>query len=123
MDTILTADGRCIVLDIEYEGSRYHVVNVYFPNSDEERNSSIIALYPLLSSQYPIILGGDLNIAVSPIIDRYPPRKIKDANSTDLENLISTFDLKDVCRKIFPSRPFFFPLEEGILKVELIIFY
>ena len=97
LDTILTADGRCIVIDIEYEGSRYHVLNVYFPNTDEERKSTILSLYPLLSSQYPIIFGGDLNIAVNPVIDRYPPRNTKDATSADLENLFSTSDMEDVC--------------------------
>ena len=107
LDTIMTPDGKCIAVDVEFNGSRYHVVNVYFPNHSNDQKSFIVSLYPLLSSQYPIILGGDFNLVLNAIIDRYPSSSTKDAHSADLEQLVNTFDLHDVCRKIYPFRPVF----------------
>ena len=107
LDTILSPDGRCIVANFEFNGLRYHLVNAYFPNDCNDKKSFIISLYPLISSQYPIILGGDFNLAMKPIIDRYPSTTTNDLYSSDLEDLMSTFDLQDVCRKLYPFRSFF----------------
>ena len=107
LDTILTSDGKCIVVDFELNGSRYHLVNTYFPNDTSDQKAFILSLYPLVSSQYPIILGGDFNLALNSNIDRYPVRNYKDAHVTDLESLIDTFDLHDACRKLYPFQPFY----------------
>ena len=109
LDTILSHNGRCIVVDFELNGSRYHLVNTYFPHDTDniDKQAFILSLYPLVSSQYPIILGGDFNLALNPIIDRYPVRTYKDTHVSDLENLIDTFDLYDACRKLYPFRPFY----------------
>ena len=106
LDTILTSDGKCIVVDFELNGSRYNLVNAYFPDTSDQK-AFILSLYPLVSSQYPIILGGDFNLALNSNIDRYPVRNYKDAHVTDLESLIDTFDLHDACRKLYPFRPFY----------------
>ena len=71
LDTLLSPDGRCIVANFEFNGLRYHLVNTYVPDCNDKK-SFIISLYPLISSQYPIILGGDFNLATNAIIDRYP---------------------------------------------------
>ena len=39
LNSIVTADGRCIVADIDLGGCRYHLVNVYFPNDSSEKLS------------------------------------------------------------------------------------
>ena len=104
LKSILSSDGRIIVADIEYRGSRYHVVNTYFPNDPSEKLCFINKLYPLLSSQYPIIFGGDMNLALDKNLDRYPPHMSNDSHSTDLNDLIKTFCLKDVCRDIRPNK-------------------
>ena len=122
LDTVLTSDGRCIVVDIEFNGSRYHVVNTYFPNDDNDQKSFIVSLYPLISSKYPTVFGGDFNLTGNANIDRYPPRTSKDLHSVDLEQLVNTFDLQDVCRKIYPLKVFF-SFRRGLSKSRIDHFY
>ena len=122
LNTILTANGRCIVIDVEYWGSRFHVVNAYFPHETNEIRSIILSLYPLLSSQYPIIFGGDLNIAIDPKMDRYPPQNSRDTFSPELLQLVNTFDLEDVCRKFFPNQSIF-TFRRGKSKSRIDFFY
>ena len=107
LDRILTPDGRCIAIDIDFCGSRFHVVNAYFPIENQEKRPFITSLYPIISSQYPIIFGGDFNLALDPKVDRYPPRTVKDTCCGDFKQLITTFDLKDVCRELFPCKKLF----------------
>ena len=122
LDTIMTPDGRCIAIDIEIDGNRFHIINTYFPNEDNEKNSFILSLYPLISSQYPIIWAGDFNLAPDPKRDRFPSRSTKDAHSYDFELLKSTFCfLSDVCRKLFPNKTFF-SFRRGAVRAELIFF-
>ena len=103
LDSILTPDGRCIVLNIDFCGSKFHVVNAYFPIDVNEKGSFITSLYPIVSSQYPIIFGGDFNLTLDPKLDRFPPRTVRDTHSKDLKQLIDMFDLMDVCRNIYIS--------------------
>ena len=65
-NTVLTADGRCIVMDVVIDGCRFHVVNTYFPIEGKEKKPFIRSLYPLISSNFPIIWGGDFNLVVDP---------------------------------------------------------
>ena len=106
LDTVMTPDGGCIAIDIEVEGNRFHVINTYFPE-DNKKNSFILSLYPLISSQYPIIWAGDFNLAPDPKKDRFPPRANRDAHSYEFELLKSTFNLSDVCRELYPNKTFF----------------
>ena len=71
--SILTSDGRCIVLDINFDGCKYHIINTYFPIEGKEKKPFITSLYPLVSSNFPIIWGGDFNLVLDPIKDRYLP--------------------------------------------------
>ena len=122
LNTILTPDGRCIVVDIEFHGSKYHLVNAYFSNDDDEKKSFILSLYPLVSSQYPTIFGGDFNLTMNAMIDRYPSNSSNDLHSSDLRDLVNTFDLQDVCRKIYPVKPFF-SFRRGLSKSRIDLFY
>ena len=44
-----------------------------------------------------------------------PQKNNKDTFSNDLEQLINNFDLKDICREIFPIKPFY-TFRRGITK-------
>ena len=107
LDSVLTPDGRCIALDVECDGNRYHIINTYFPNSEGEQKTFIASLYPLISSQYPIIWGGDFNIAPNAKVDRFPSTLVNDIHSYDLNLVTSTFNLSDICRKLHPAKQFF----------------
>ena len=107
LDSILTPDGRCIALNIDFFGSKFHIVNAYFPIDVKEKGSFITSLYPIVSSQYPVIFGGDFNLTLDPKLDRFSPRTVRDTHSKELEQLITTFDLMDVCRNVYPCRKLF----------------
>ena len=123
LDTILTPDGRCIAIDIKVNNFRYHVVNTYFPIDSSVKKSFILSLYPIVSSQYPVIWGGDFNLVLNALLDRYPSKSLQDDHSSDLEQIISsTFDMQDVCRKMYPSRRFF-TFRRGLSKSRIDHFY
>ena len=122
LETILTADGKCIIVDIGLDGSRYHIINTYFPNVQKDQLSFITSLYPLVSSKYPVIWGGDFNIVLNGTIDRYPSTTIADGHSSDLKQLLDTFDLQDVCRMKYPLRSLF-SFRRGLSKSRIDQFY
>ena len=103
----MSPDGRCIVCNIDLDGCRYHIVNSYFPNDDDDKKVYINSMYPLISSNYPVIWGGDFNFAMAPDIDRYPPRNYNDPLHNEVTQLINDFELVDSCRKMIPFNPCF----------------
>ena len=105
--SILTSDGRCIVLDINFDGCKYHLINTYFPIEGKEKKTFMTSLYPLASSNYPIIWGGDFNLVLDPIKDRFPSHRQNDSYSNDLSQLVQTFNVKDACRVIYPNKSYF----------------
>ena len=122
LNSVLTSDGRCIAFDVECNGNRFHMVNTYFPNEDNDIKSFIFSMYPLVSSQYPIIWGGDFNLAPNAKLDRFPTRVSNDTHINDLFLLINTFNLVDICRKMFPNKPLF-SFRRGLSKSRIDHFY
>ena len=97
-------DSRVIVADIEILGSRFHLVNTYFPNISTEKYRFIYSTYKFLMSNFPIVWGGDFNLTSDNLIDRWPPMDTQDAHSNHLDNVIQTFNLIDVCRVFHPNQ-------------------
>ena len=63
----------------------------------------------------PIIWAGDHNITQNARIDRHPMRFDNDYGNKEFLGLINVFDLKDVCRSIFPTQDCF-TFRRGISK-------
>lgn len=107
IESLLSPDGRCISINIDFHGDKYHVVCAYFPIVSSEKRPFITSLYPIVSSCYPVVFAGDFNLVIDPIADRFPPKHTKDQCWNDLDNLIKTFDLIDACRELYPTEKFF----------------
>ena len=69
----------------------------------KRKKTFILSLYPLISSQYPVIWGGDFNLTPNAKFDRFPSQLYNDTHSNELILLTDTFDLYDICRKFHPS--------------------
>ena len=100
-------ESRVITLDIEFYGNRFHLVNTYFPNENDEKVNFIQASYKYVMSNLPIIWGGDFNLTEDNLIDRWPRRSSQDTHSNQLKKVYETFNLIDVCRLFNPSQPMF----------------
>ena len=104
---IYNQDSRVISTDFEICGSKFHLVNSYFPNDGAERYAFIQSIYKYVMSSYPLVWGGDFNMTADNRIDRWPPKPTNDAHTHVLKQAVETFNLRDSCRVIYPNRKLF----------------
>ena len=64
-------------------------------------------MYLYLHSNDQIIWGGDHNVTTNPRLDRYPARLNNDTGGGEVRDILDCFDMKDVCRVIYPSSSIF----------------
>ena len=100
-------EGRVIAVDMEMYGSRIHVVNSYGPNDNNFRVPFLNRMYLFLHSNEYIIWGGDHNVTTNPRLDRYPVRFNNDHGGREFKDILNCFDMKDVCRCLYPNSSFF----------------
>ena len=100
-------EGRVIAVDIEVYGSRVHLVNSYGPNDGRLRVAFLNRIYLYLNSGNPILWAGDHNVTTNPRLDRYPARFDGDVGRGEFLDIMASFDLKDVCRSLYPNLPYF----------------
>ena len=86
---------RCMV--------RVHLVNSYGPNEGRLKIPFLNRMYIYLNSANPILWGGDHNVATNPRLDRYPARIDGDVGRSHFLDIMSSFDLKDTCRALYPN--------------------
>ena len=107
---IIDKDGRYIILDIEFDGTRYTIGNFYAPTRDNEkdqiRNLEIFKNAIATLDSTNIILGGDFNLYLDPDLDKGP--YIKDSNDNDnyrndLTSLLEALDMVDIWRIKHPE--------------------
>ena len=104
LNDIYDSEGKVISLDVEMLGDKFHLVNCYFPNHSTEKFTFIQNLYKYIMSNFPTVLGGDLNLTSDNRYDRYPPKSSCDSHSGLLQNVFDTFNLIDSCRFLYPSK-------------------
>ena len=107
VNDIFDNESRVISLDVEFYGSRFHLVNSYMPNDDPDKLKFIENSYKYVMSNLPVIWGGDFNLTVDNLIDRWPKRSVQDTYSGQLNNVLDTFNLVDSCRFLIPNKPVF----------------
>ena len=105
--------GRVISLDIDIGGTLLHLINTYFPNDDDEQYKFIYGLYPYFHSSHPILWAGDHNITTD-TLDRRPRRNQNDRFARNILQILQCFDLKDVCRELFPQKNDIFTFTQGL---------
>jgi len=104
---MLDLEGRVISVDIELQGSKFHLVNSYGPNENEQKISYLNRLHLFLDSSIPTIWAGDHNLTQIARQDRYPIRLNNDRGSKEFMEMLDVFDLKDVCRFLYPNQKIF----------------
>uniref|UniRef100_A0A803JBH2 Reverse transcriptase domain-containing protein n=1 Tax=Xenopus tropicalis TaxID=8364 RepID=A0A803JBH2_XENTR len=53
--------GRCLMLDIVFQGNLIRLINVYGPQGPSERRELLLEIKPYLYTSSPVILAGDFN--------------------------------------------------------------
>ena len=102
-------NGRIIVVDLNVDNNILRLLNVYGPNTVNER----IEFYDnhvnnYLDTDSPKIVGGDFNCTLNPLMDRLnvnrgTQRPLEDAGIKSIENIINKYDLEDVWRRRNPD--------------------
>ena len=107
VNDIIDQESRIISVDFEMLGSRFHLVNSYFPNDGPQKYRFIQSMYKYVMSYYPVIWGGDFNLTTDNKIDRWPPKPVNDSHSHVLERVLETFNLEDCCRVLYPDKKWY----------------
>ena len=94
--------GRVIVLDIDFEGDSYTIINIYAPNLDTPQFFAELSDYLIHDDEETaIILGGDFNLVLNASVDRITSRgknPNKEKSLTVLNRLITEYKLMDIWR-------------------------
>ena len=99
-DCFKDTEGRYVLVKGVLHGEKVILGNVYGPNLQDE------AFYASLLSQLAdmdgpnMIIGGDFNCALCPMMDRLPPQRNKSKNAKTYIN--KEFDLVDIWRHCNP---------------------
>ena len=109
-ESVVDTNGRFIILKVLLSGEPALLVNIYGPNRDNE----LVAFYhtvlqTLVSKNFDdienIIMGGDLNCPLNPIIDKRGGNLIpRQSLIKTIELLQSTLDLHDIWRVKNPTK-------------------
>ena len=97
--------GRYILLDIEMFNKRITLVNIYAPSSgDNPEFFNNVFQQILQMDNEDIIIGGDWNVALNPIIDTNQPSKVYRQRSREqIIKFMSEHDMIDIYRCIHPE--------------------
>ena len=104
--TITDNYGRLLILKAKINDNPYIFINVYAPNDEAKavsffENVHSIMLTEDISTDDNIVMGGDFNCALNPLLDR---RSDKPFSSTKLpliksiQNIMETFETQDIWR-------------------------
>ena len=102
-------DGRKIGLQITHDGESTVLVNAYAPTSDhvEDQFTFISSLRNELENYNgKVIIGGDLNLYIDPLIDKDCIKNNNNNNkaSTELKNLMNDYNYVDIWRILNPQK-------------------
>lgn len=104
LDALIDPTGRLIFLKLKHQSSIFTVANVYGPN--QEQGSFLTAVLDrLLSFGGPcFILGGDLNVALSPSVDTSSGMSsVAHSTLMHMKSLLHSANLVDVWRLDQPT--------------------
>jgi exonuclease III len=103
IDDIRDEEGRLLIIKLVIHNIKYAIVNVYFPTQDhvKEQELFIEKLATKLDNleDHILIIGGDFNIALNPILDRWNPKNPEPSKTAkQLKGLMQKFNLIDYWR-------------------------
>jgi exonuclease III len=97
-------NGRLLLMLININNAPHVIMNVYFPTQDKpkEQKQFLLEIDGMLKgySNYPIIIGGDFNIVLNPLLDKYNSKSDEKCSNlaNDLKEFMSMYNLFDVWR-------------------------
>ena len=102
-------DSRIILVNCELNDNTYTILNIYAPNSYQDRKSFFKKtqkwIIPFSLNDAEIIVGGDFNFAENPKLDRHKcHEKQTDTSSHSFNDLKTNFGLIDVWRYMHPNK-------------------
>ena len=99
--------GRKIGLQINLDGETIALVNAYAPTRDhcEEQLNFITSLRNEIENYDDnVIIGGDLNIYIDPVLDKDSTKELVNKASNEINNLMEDFNLIDIWRMLNPQK-------------------
>ena len=101
--TISDHRGRYLIVKGELNSVPVTLINVYGPNFDDPIFfQNLFNTIPDMSNSN-IILGGDLNSVLDPVLDRQHSQTSSSKSSVTLNNLMQSYNLVDIWRLLNPT--------------------
>lgn len=91
-------DGRIAYLKGNFAGEKIAFITCYAPNSYEPAFFCFLSKIITKMTGYQIILGGDMNAVLDPLLDRSTCTQSTSSANSALKKLISNFSLVDIWR-------------------------
>ncbi len=114
-------DGRYLVLSGTLQNEKCTLVNIYAPNSGQNRFLSPLSILLAQFADTPLLIGGDFNLVSDASIDRSSsPLPSDRASSAAFSEMRSSLALTDVWRLVNPQERMYTPTHT-ILTRELTI--
>lgn len=103
-DVISDTSGRYVFVSGKLYNTKVVLANIYAPNMDNvDFFQRVFSLLPDLSS-YSLILGGDLNCWLDPMLDRSSPNPSTVSKSSSfIQSFLSNWGVSDVWRNLHPN--------------------
>uniref|UniRef100_A0A3B3USS7 exodeoxyribonuclease III n=1 Tax=Poecilia latipinna TaxID=48699 RepID=A0A3B3USS7_9TELE len=99
LDTFRDTEGRIILIKGVLYGESFLLGSVYGPN-----DFFAALLNQTAEMDCPnILIGGDFNSSLCPLMDRSPPQNTQSKNSRAVKNISEELDLTDIWRHLNPS--------------------
>uniref|UniRef100_A0A3P9LTX5 exodeoxyribonuclease III n=1 Tax=Oryzias latipes TaxID=8090 RepID=A0A3P9LTX5_ORYLA len=96
--------GRMLLMLCDKQGNKVILVNVYVPNVDDPSFFGLLENKLLEMGDHPIIMGGDFNEVMDPILDRSSRLSRTSKAVTVLRGMSEACSLVDIWRLQNPSR-------------------
>ena len=97
--------GRLCVLDATIKDKAFRFIGVYGPNVTSELPEFFQRIEPFMTSSRRLILAGDWNAVLDPMIDRGGARRVtNNLDARHFRKFVERFDLADKFRELHPNQ-------------------
>ena len=103
-NVVCDTDGRYILVRMLIDNQYYYLLNTYFPNTEKDQIiflDHLCAKIDNVVDREQLIMGGDINIAIDPIMDRRSKNKDSDDHKNSrirLKRFLLKLNLVDIFR-------------------------
>ena len=102
------SEGRYVIVKAKIEEEMICIVNIYAPNTKQEKSNFFKHVHKLLLQNemhinQTLIIGGDWNTCISSSLDKSGGRDIEDSVTEEMKLLLSDLELVDIWRLKNPN--------------------